>query len=248
MAKPTDAERLAKQLLAGATPEEGRALLDSLLSGRVSSIFEKLRSAEPTLRSAPAEVHGYRVRLDLHGAKPPVWRRLELPGDLTLPRLNDVIQAVMGWTDSHLHRFRTGSDHRSPYFVTTFDLDEGEDGVPEDDVRLDQLIAREGDELWYEYDYGDGWDPVHRVEEILADAPARVRSTGGRSSGPPEGPGGTGETGDSGRRGARGQDGDDSAHDRRAGMTHAGCAVWSGHRTCCRARNCGCQCAPAFPP
>ena len=81
------------------------------------------------------------MRLDLHGAKPPVWRRLELPGDLTLPRVHDVIQAAMGWSDSHLHRFRTGNDHRSPYFVTHFDLDEGEDGVLEDDVRLDQLVA-----------------------------------------------------------------------------------------------------------
>ena len=53
MTKPTDAERLAKQLLAGSTPEEGRALLESLLSGQVSSIFEKLQTAEPTLRSAP---------------------------------------------------------------------------------------------------------------------------------------------------------------------------------------------------
>jgi hypothetical protein len=114
VAKPTDAERLAKQLLAGTTPEEGRALLDSLLSGRVSSILEKLQSAEPTLRSAPTEVCGFRVRLDLQGAKPPVWRRLELPGDLTLARLHDVIQAVMSWTDSHLHRFRTGGNHQSP--------------------------------------------------------------------------------------------------------------------------------------
>jgi len=196
VAKPTDAERLAEQLLAGATPEEGRALLDSLLSGRVSSIFEKLQSAEPTLRSAPTEVCGFRVRLDLYGAKPPVWRRLELPGDLTLPRLHDVIQAVMGWTDSHLHRFRTGSDHRSPYFVTTFDLDEGEDGVPEDDVRLDQLVAVEGDELWYEYDFGDGWDHVLRVEEILDDPPARVRCTGGRKACPPEDCGGIGGYGE----------------------------------------------------
>ena len=196
MAKPTDAERLAEQLLAGATPEEGRALLDSLLSGRVSSIFEKLQSAEPTLRSAPTEVCGFRVRLDLHGAKPPVWRRLELPGDLTLPRLHDVIQAVMGWTDSHLHRFRTGSDHRSLYFVSTFDLDEGEDGVPEDDVRLDQLVAVEGDALWYEYDFGDGWDHVLRVEEILDDPPARVRCTGGRKACPPEDCGGIGGYGE----------------------------------------------------
>jgi len=131
--------------VAGATPAESRALLDALLSGRVSSIFERLQSAEPTVRSAPTDVCGFRVRLDLHGAKPPVWRRLELRGDLTLPRLHDVIQAAMGWTDSHLHRFRTGSDHRSPYFVTNFDLDEGEDGLLEDDVRLDQLLTEKDD-------------------------------------------------------------------------------------------------------
>jgi len=192
VAKPTDAERLVEQLLAGATPEQGRALLDSLLIGQVSSIFEKLQSAEPTLLATPTEVCGFRVRLDLHGAKPPVWRRLELPGDLTLPRLHDVIQAAMGWTDSHLHRFRTGSDHQSPYFATTFDLDEGEDGMPEDDVRLDQLIAVECDALWYEYDFGDGWDHVLRVEEILDDPPARARCTGGAKAGPPEDCGGIG--------------------------------------------------------
>jgi len=103
-------------------PRPKRAGLCSIpfSAGRVSSIFEKLQSAEPALLSSPTEVRGFRVRLDLHGAKPPVWRRLELPGDLTLPRLHDVIQAAMGWTDSHLHRFRTGSNIRSPYFVTTF--------------------------------------------------------------------------------------------------------------------------------
>ena len=157
MSRPDDVKSLAKQLIAGATPEERRALLDALLSGRVSSILEGLdSSAEPVLRPPPSEVAGFRVRLDLHGAKPPVWRRLELPGNLTLPQVHDLIQAAMGWTNSHLHRFRTGRDHRSPSFVTTFDLDEGEDGVLEDDVRLDQLVAAEGDAIWYEYDFGDG--------------------------------------------------------------------------------------------
>lgn len=115
-----------------------------------------------------------------------------MPGDLTLPRLHDVTQAAMGWTDSHLHRFRTGSDHRSPYFVTTFDLDEGEDGAPEDDVRLDQLIAVEGDGLWYEYDFGDGWDHALRLEEILDEPPATMRCIGGRMACPPEDCGGIG--------------------------------------------------------
>jgi hypothetical protein len=146
----------------------------------------------PQLRPAPTEVHGFRVRLDLRGAQPPVWRRLELPGDLTLPQLHGVIQASMGWTDSHLHRFRTGRDHRSPHFVTTFDLDEGEDGVPEDNVRFDQLVTGTGDVLWYEYDFGDGWDHELRVEQVLDDPPARARCTAGRMACPPEDCGGIG--------------------------------------------------------
>ncbi len=193
MAEPTNVQHLVKQLMAGASPEENKALLDALMSGQVSSIFEKLKRDEaPTLLPVPSEVRGFRVRLDLHGAKPPVWRRLELPGDLSLPRLHDVIQAAMGWTNSHLHRFRTGGAHRSPYFVTAFDLEEGDEGTLEDDVRLDELVAEKGDELWYEYDFGDGWDHKLVVEEILDKPPTTARCTGGRMACPPEDCGGIG--------------------------------------------------------
>lgn len=193
MAEPTDVQQLVKQLMAGSSPEESRALLDALMSGRVTSIFDKLKTDQaPTLLPVPREVRGFRVRLDLHGAKPPVWRRLELPGDLTLPRLHDVIQAAMGWLDGHLHRFRTGGDRGSSYFVTSFDLDEGEDGTLEDDVRLDQLLAEKGDELWYEYDFGDGWDHTLVLEEVLENPPAAARCTTGRMACPPEDCGGIG--------------------------------------------------------
>lgn len=193
MDKPDDVEGLAQRLVADATAEERQALLDALLSGQVSSIFEKLGTVPaPELRPAPSEVSGFRVRLDLHGAKPPVWRRLELPGDLPLPRVHEVVQAAMGWSDTHLHRFRTGSDHRSPSFVTVFDIEEGDDGVREDDVRLDQLLAAQGDALWYEYDFGDGWDHVLKVEDVLDERPATVRCLGGRMACPPEDCGGLG--------------------------------------------------------
>ena len=193
MAEPSDVQHLVKQLMAGASPEENKALLDALMSGQVSSILDRLQRDEaPTLLPVPREVRGFRVRLDLHGAKPPVWRRLELPGDLTLPWLHDVVQAAMGWTDSHLHRFRTASDHRSQYFVTHVDLDEGDDGVLEDDVRLDQLVAERGDELWYEYDFGDGWDHKLVVEEVFDPPPETVRCTAGRMACPPEDCGGLG--------------------------------------------------------
>jgi hypothetical protein len=193
VAEPTDVQRLAREIAAGATPEERRALLDALMSGQVASIFEKLQAdEEPTLRPIPDDVRGFRVRLDLHGARPPVWRRLELPGDLTLTRLHDVIQASMGWHDGHLHRFRTARDHRSPSFVTQFDLDEGDEGVLEDDVRVDQLLAASGDELWYEYDFGDGWEHRLVVEDVSDDPPATARCVAGRMACPPEDCGGLG--------------------------------------------------------
>lgn len=45
-----------KQLIAGASPDENRALLDALLSGQASSIFEKLHVEQnPTLRPVPTE-------------------------------------------------------------------------------------------------------------------------------------------------------------------------------------------------
>lgn len=191
MADQTDVQHLVKQLMAGATPEESKALLDALMNHQVTSIFEKLKRDErPELRPIPERTRGLRIRIDLHDAKPPIWRRLELPGDLTLPRVHVAIQAAMGWTDSHLHRFRMGNDHRSPYFATEFDLDDGDDGMPEYDVRLDQVMAEKGDELWYEYDFGDGWDHKLVVEAVLDDPPVNVRCLAGRMACPPEDCGG----------------------------------------------------------
>ena len=47
----------------------------------------------------------YELRITLTGSKPAIWRRVAVPGDVTLGRLHDVIQIVMGWTNSHLHQF-----------------------------------------------------------------------------------------------------------------------------------------------
>ena len=95
--------------------------------------------------------------------EPRIWRRLELPGDLTLDAVHTLLQAAMGWSDSHLHRFSPGAGnaYESPYFVTEFDEEEGEEGTREDDVRLDQVLRARGDQLTYLYDFGDGWE--HRV-------------------------------------------------------------------------------------
>jgi hypothetical protein len=50
----------------------------------------------------------YTLRVELEGIEPLIWRRLQVPTSITLPRLHSVLQVVMGWTDSHLHSFRIG--------------------------------------------------------------------------------------------------------------------------------------------
>jgi hypothetical protein len=67
--RPTDVEGLVKQLLAGATREEGRTLLDGLLNGHVSSIFEKLDTEQaPTLASDAGRCSR------VPGSSGPTWR------------------------------------------------------------------------------------------------------------------------------------------------------------------------------
>ncbi len=137
--------------------------------------------------------YALRIRADLAGAEPAVWRRLELPSTLYLDEMHDLLQAVFGWTDSHLHRFTLGAsafDSGAEHFLCPYDVEEGEDeGVPAQDVRLDETLAEVGDELRYTYDYGDEWVLVLTVEQVLP-ATTPVAVTGGAGAPPPDDVGG----------------------------------------------------------
>ncbi|MCV7150605.1 plasmid pRiA4b ORF-3 family protein [Mycobacterium pyrenivorans] len=138
-----------------------------------------------------------RIRADLMHTKPPVWRRLELASDLFLDEVHEIMQATFGWTDSHLHRFGCGPAYYSretEYYLCPFSADDGDEGVPEEEVRLDEVLVDVGDKLFYAYDFGDDWQHVIRLESVLArEAPApRAVCTGGRQSAPAEDCGGIG--------------------------------------------------------
>ncbi len=45
------------------------------------------------------------VRVDLMGAKPPIWRRLEIAPELRLDQVHGILQAAFDWDNSHLHEF-----------------------------------------------------------------------------------------------------------------------------------------------
>jgi Plasmid pRiA4b ORF-3-like protein len=134
----------------------------------------------------------YQVKVSLRGAKPPIWRRLELSADISLADLHNIIQAAFEWEDCHLHVFET------PY--GTFGIADRELGYrAEAPVTLEQVAPGVGDRLQYTYDFGDDWihdimdDWIHdiMVEKLLDRQPVTYpRCTGGRRAAPPEDCGG----------------------------------------------------------
>jgi hypothetical protein len=149
-----------------------------------------------SLRPRRDDVVTYRLRIDLKGAKPPCWRRLELASDLMLDELHEVMQAAFAWSDAHIHQFAAGGssfyDPESEQYLTEYDIEDGEEGIAERDVRLDELLVDPGDRLFYMYDFGDGWEHVIALEAVLPRMPAAPRAvcTKGRRPSPPEDCGG----------------------------------------------------------
>lgn len=128
-----------------------------------------------------------RLRISLYGSKPPVWRKVEVPADITLGALHEVIQAVMGWGDCHLHEFVLDGRRFGPDYGDFYDREVHD----EHDVALGDVVGP-GSTFEYVYDFGDHWDHRIRVEDIYEPASpmSRPRCTGGRRACPPEDSGG----------------------------------------------------------
>jgi hypothetical protein len=51
---------------------------------------------------------------------PIVWRRVLVPAQSRLGQLHQVLQAAMGWTDSHLHYFKFGELTYAAHWMVRF--------------------------------------------------------------------------------------------------------------------------------
>lgn len=126
------------------------------------------------------EERNYLLRISLLDIKPEIWRQFVVPGSITLDRLHDVIQIIMGWTDSHLHTFKIGSKE---YVEMPEDF-----GIEEGTYRLVDLIKQNGKTFEYIYDYGDWWKHVILIENSRYDRPLLqpIICLAGERSCPPE--------------------------------------------------------------
>ena len=73
-----------------------------------------------------------------------------------------------------------------------FQVEEGETGIPEEDVRLDEVLVDVGDKLFYDYDFGDDWQHTIKLEAVLPrhDSGPKAVCVAGRRDSPAEDCGG----------------------------------------------------------
>lgn len=116
-------------------------------------------------RGATTTVH--RIKASLRGARPPVWRRLEVPSDLPLSVLHEVVQTAFGWFDCHPHQFETSCGD----FGDPAQEDFWSRRADESTAAIAQVAPAPKDKVGYVYDFRDDWRHDLVVEAVVPATP-----------------------------------------------------------------------------
>ncbi len=124
----------------------------------------QLRLAMPMSGRTSEPVQIYQIKVTLRDSQPAIWRRIQVRSDITFAKLHRTLQRVMGWQDAHLHEFVIQGEH---YGVP--DQDDGEPPKTRDErkYKLGDIVAAEGSQFAYNYDFGDYWQHVLVIEKTL---------------------------------------------------------------------------------
>jgi hypothetical protein len=129
----------------------------------------------------------FEIEIVLQDVQPQVSRRIQVPGEASLAALHEVVQSVMGWTNSHLHEFEVdGARFGMP------DPDRGGDEVGDEAKAKLFRLVKAGDRFGYVYDFGDNWTHSLTVDKVSGpESGVRYpRCVSGRGACPPEDVGG----------------------------------------------------------
>jgi hypothetical protein len=129
------------------------------------------------------------LRVELRGVEPLVWRRVLVPENITLAKLHIVLQWTMGWSNSHLHEYEIA---RRRYGIPDDEWPSTEPVTDERRVRLKPLIEDGLRRFTYLYDFGDHWEHIVKVEDLVPPKPDRplIVCLAGENACPPEDVGG----------------------------------------------------------
>lgn len=123
------------------------------------------------------------LKITLMGSEPPIWRRIAIDSGLALDELHDVIQAVFDWEDCHLHHYIVPPEGKltqkamgdATYYSKHPEMPGpmGPDDGPEDKTMVGHVLNKTCKHIIYEYDFGDGWNHLIKLEKVRDGAPEK---------------------------------------------------------------------------
>jgi len=128
----------------------------------------------------------YQFKIQIKGiAKPPVWRRVEVPASFTFKRFHDVIQIAFGWEDYHLFQFSPKGWGSEPAISIPHE-DDWEEVEDAQKIKLKDVFFAEGQKYVYIYDFGDDWEHQITLEAISDKGTRKAVCLAGKGACPPE--------------------------------------------------------------
>ncbi len=207
----TPEDDLLKELmrLTDNSEDELKAFISSLkkevLGGFASGpVSKKAASKEPeyTFENYPhfrpaGQVLKYTLRFTLRGIKPPIWRKVEVPSNISLRHLSELILVVMGWYGDLLNQFRVGQTYYEPAYQRDGDYENMAFSpvrhYNQEDYSIADILTEKGKHVLFDYDFGDSWEHEIRlssIEDYAEGEPRRIKFLSGKRACPPEDCGG----------------------------------------------------------
>ncbi|MCF0112238.1 MAG: DUF2625 family protein [Erysipelotrichaceae bacterium] len=130
----------------------------------------------------------YELYAELEDYEPKMWRRFQVMQNITVARLGYILMAMYRMEASHLFRFiqpieenyNRHPDSKEPLYFMKKEIeyilpDEYDDfgtskyAMDPSQTKLHKVIKVPGDELWFDYDFGDGWRVKVVLEKVFRD-------------------------------------------------------------------------------
>jgi len=108
----------------------------------------------------------FEIEVSLVGVEPRIWRRFLIARDASFGDLHLAIQDACGWENEHLYDFRDTCD--KPFARAAFEDAFADRNVYDaEKMKLLAYFSKRIDECTYVYDFGDHWEHLVQLKEIV---------------------------------------------------------------------------------
>lgn len=111
------------------------------------------------------KIQKYTLRVTLKGIKPAIYRKFNVPSNISLRHLSELLLELMGWMNEHLNQFRKYDKYYAPAYQREHEMPVlfgPAQNLNQEDYALSDLLNEKGKSIEWEYDFGDSW--LHEVK------------------------------------------------------------------------------------